>query len=310
MTDFLTSRRFALFMAIYTHKNLHRAAEHVGITQPALSASLRKLEAETGSKLFERSPTGLTATEAAHIMYRYGVSLREVGRLAHQEISMQHGTLTGRLRIGAGVAWTTTLLPPVLSKLRSHFPGLAIDLIADIGNRLARKLYEGELDVVVAGGALSDLETEDFTCTFLGSYPMIAVADPESDLASKHIVRPSDVAAASWACFYEDDSIVRSVSDWLALHGLAAPNFLMRTNSPASLTAYLRSTNLVCALIEPLAQRAISDGLVPLSLKEELWSLPLNVYTRSLVRRSPVIVTFCEELKIAQSSHRSSTARP
>lgn len=308
MTDFLTSRRFALFMAIYAHKNLHRAAEHVGITQPALSASLRKLEAEMGAELFDRTPTGLVPKEAAHIMHRYGVSLREVGRLAHQEIGEQHEGLTGRLRIGAGVAWTTTLLPPVLGALREHFPNLAIDLVADVGNRLARKLYDGELDVVVAGGALSDLEIADFTCTFLGSYPMIAVADPTSALATKPVLLPSDMAAASWACFYEDDSIVRSVSEWLALYGLPAPSFAMRTNSPTALTAYLRGTNLICALIGPLARKAVSEGLVELKLKEELWSLPLNVYSRKLTSGAPTIAMFCKELKASQSSQKLSPA--
>jgi DNA-binding transcriptional LysR family regulator len=292
MTDFLTSRRFAQFMAIYACQNLHRAAEQVGITQPALTASLRKLEAEIGSRLFERTPTGLVATEAAHVLHRYGVGLREGGRSAREEILGIEEGVTGRLRIGAGVAWTTTLLPPVLRDLRSRYPGLSIDLIADVGDRLARKLLDGEVDVVVAGGALAPLAEPDFACTFLAVHPMVAVADPDAALAKKRAVSPEDLSEADWVCFYEDESILRSITEWLALHGLPPPRFTMRTNSPTALTAYVRETDFVAALIAPLARKAVSDGLVELDLATPLWSLPLNIYNRKIALNTPAVAAF------------------
>ncbi len=292
MSDLMLSRRLVQFLTIYEAANLHRASERLGLTQPALTASLRKLEDEVGARLFARTVSGMAPTPAAVILYRYGIALRQGGRLALDEIRGLEDGVTGRLRIGAGVAWTTTILPPTVEALHARFPKLSIDLISDVGDRLAAKLVAGELDVIMAGGAIPSLAAPDFVCTFLTNHPMVPVADAGSALAARRVVTPADLAAVPWVGFYEDDNMVAAATAWMAARGLPPPRFSMRTNSPTALGAFLRGTDLVSVLIAPLARAQRASGLVELPLQEPLWSLPLNIYHSAIAADAPPIAAF------------------
>jgi DNA-binding transcriptional LysR family regulator len=292
MSDLMLNRRLVQFLTIYEMANLHRASERLGLTQPALTASLRKLEEEVGARLFARTVSGMAPTGAADILYRYGIALRQGGRLALDEIRGLEDGVTGRLRIGAGVAWTTSILPPTVEALHARFPKLSIDLISDVGDRLAAKLIAGELDVIVAGGAVPALAAPDFVCTFLTNHQMVPVADAGSALAQRRVVEPADLGAVPWVGFFEDDNIVAAATAWMSARGLPPPRFAMRTNSPTALAAFLRGTDLVSVLIAPLARSQRASGIVELPLREPLWSLPLNIYHSAIAADAPPIAAF------------------
>ncbi|AXI52545.1 hypothetical protein C1J04_16375 (plasmid) [Sulfitobacter sp. SK025] len=245
------SRRTMQFLAIFETGNVHRAAEQLGISQPALSMSLKQFEDELGVPLFRRLPRGVVPTEAGEILYRYAASARHSARLATEEIAALASGTVSKLRLGAGVAWTTTVLPSVLSDLHTRYPGMLIDVVTGVGDQLAALFLAGEIDVLLAAGSMSELDAPDIKREFVVNLAMRAVADPDNELARRDRVDPADLVTVEWAGFYEDEGFLHLVQHYMAERGLGAPKIALRTNSAAALTSLVKRTNVSVAWTAP-----------------------------------------------------------
>lgn len=292
MDTLFLNRRIEQFLAIYETQNIHRASDVLGITQPALTASLKNLEAEIGQQLFDRSVKGMAPTPAADALYRFGTTLRQGGRLALGEMRMQGSDSGGALRIGAGVAWATTMLPDLLREMHTRFPSLSFDLISGVGDQLAARLLDGELDIVIAAGSIARLLSTDFQQHHVVNMPMKVVADPQSPLGRKGRITAADMVSTNWVGFYEDELIVQQSRHYMALRGLQPPHFVMRSNSPATLIAFMKGTDFISVLIGPLIAPALRAGLVELELDEPLWELPVHLYHRPIAEHYSPLTTF------------------
>jgi DNA-binding transcriptional LysR family regulator len=294
MDRLFLDRRLERFLVIYEQQSLRAAADVLGMTQPALTISLKTLEDELGFPLFDRTSKGMEPTLAAETIYRYGAALRQGGRLAMGEVRRLNGQPGGSLRIGAGVAWTTTMLPGVLRELHRRFPDLSIDLVSGVGDQLATRLINGELDVVLAAGSMDRLASPEFLQGHLTNTEMKVVADPDSRLGRQREIETAELVSVPWVGFYEDENIVQQSRHFLALRNLPPARFVMRSNSPAALYAFLRGTEFISVLVGPLVAAARNAGLVELSLAEPLWRLPVSLYRRTTASDSRMLTVFSE----------------
>jgi len=69
-------RKLLYFAAIIEHGSLAKAAKTLGISQPALTKSMNRLESELGIRLLERSPTGITPTTSGELIYAHAKLIR------------------------------------------------------------------------------------------------------------------------------------------------------------------------------------------------------------------------------------------
>lgn len=288
----LLNRRVLHFLTVYELGNVNRAAEKIGISQPALSMSLRHLEDDLGTPLFQRLTRGLIPTEAGEVLYRYAGAMRQSARLAAEEIATLESGSHSRLRLGAGVAWTTTVLPSVLIDLQAHFKDMSIDMVTGVGDQLAGLFLAGKIDVFLAAGSMPRLDVPEVEKEFIANLPMLAVADRENPLSKLKAVTPLDLVAMPWAGFYEDEGFFQLAQHYMALRGLPAPKIAIRTNSAAALTTFIRESELVSVLISPLARSACDAGLTELHLAEPLWDMPVNIYYRDVVADLSAIQLF------------------
>ena len=112
------------FRAIAGAGHMTRAARALGVSQPALSAMLRKLEAELGADLLHRTGRGVELTEAGKVFLRHAdeaIRRADAGTLAVKQLL---GLESGSIRAGAGATVAAYLLPPVVSAMRRKHPGL------------------------------------------------------------------------------------------------------------------------------------------------------------------------------------------
>lgn len=298
---YLLSRRTLQFLAVFDAGSIFGAAERLNISQPALSMSIRQLEEEIGTPLFHRRARGVEPTEAGQALYRYALSIRQSARLAHEEVVMMASATPAKLRLGAGVAWTTTVLPPVLVDLQTRYPGISIDLLTGVGDQLADLFMQGEIDVFVAAGSMPQLEAPDIVREFVGKLPMVAVADPRYPLLKKSAVTPAELGRSDWAGFYEDEGFLHHAQHYMALRGLRPPRITMRTNSVAALTTLVKNSNLVTILTAPHAKSESMSSLRVIPLSEPLWEIPVNIYFRRTGADPGAIRVFRESFKAAFS---------
>jgi DNA-binding transcriptional LysR family regulator len=138
------------------------------VTQPALTASIKRLEAQLGARLVDRGPGGATLTASGEALLpraRAALAAVEEGRRAVAEVA---GLAVGTVRLGAGATVCTYYLPPTLARFRAKHPGVSIHLKEGPPDELLDALEAGDLDMAVLarirspapgrrGGASSDL---------------------------------------------------------------------------------------------------------------------------------------------------------
>lgn len=298
-TDALLNSKLRKFLAIYEQASIHKAAEDLRISQPALTVALKQLEESFGEVLFTRSVHGMAPTLAGDLLYRYACSIRQTARLAIESFAEARAGVTKRLRVGAGVAWTTTVLPAILTELRAKYPGLSVDLVAGVGDQLAALYSKGEIDLFFSASPAVQTDLADVTRQHLTNLPMIAVADCRNPIAQKPRVSAADLVSVEWAGFYEDESFIHLSNHYMSVRGLPAPNIIMRTNSVAALTAFVHGSDTVSLVISPLANAAAASGLVPLPLEEPLWDVPVYLFVREFVYDVPMISDFIKLIKLS-----------
>src|SRR5258706_11907776 len=114
--------------ALAATRHFGRAAAACFVSQPTLSAQLRKLEAYLGLQLIERQPRHLTLTEAGTAIAARAQQIiatsDEIVRLAH---TLRH-PLAGRLRVGPLPTLGPDPLPPLMVQIRQSLPRLNLML--------------------------------------------------------------------------------------------------------------------------------------------------------------------------------------
>lgn len=137
---------------VVEHGTFTAAAHHAHLTQPALSASIQRLEGWLGARLLDRGRHGATLTAAGVALLpraRAAVAAVEDGRRAIQEVL---GLAVGEVRLGAGHTACACLLPPVLAAFRRAYPGIRLSLREGFTADLERAVDAGVLDLAILTG--------------------------------------------------------------------------------------------------------------------------------------------------------------
>lgn len=143
----MDTRQLRHFITLAETLNFHRAAERLHMTQPPLSASIRRLEEQVGVALFTRNrrgteltPAGSAALESARRAVFHG----EQFALAAQAASRGEA---GVLRVGFVGSATYALMPRVLPRFRQRYPGVQLQLGESTTARIVEMVESGDVDV-------------------------------------------------------------------------------------------------------------------------------------------------------------------
>jgi DNA-binding transcriptional LysR family regulator len=155
----LEIRAMRHLLALGDRRHFARAARELSITQPALSRSIQAIEAKTGTKLFDRSRTGVTPTEAGQLLLDLVRPIVNEADEADRQLRQMVDAQSGRIRIGAGPYAADISLGWAAGLLSRQRPGIRIDLTVDDWRGVARSLLNSDVDVAVA--EISEVENDD-----------------------------------------------------------------------------------------------------------------------------------------------------
>lgn len=133
---------------VYRERSFSKAAQKLYISQPSLSAMVKRAERRVGGPIFDRStsPVGLTAIGREYI--RAAERMMEIEDGFRQYVSDAGQCLTGSLAIGGTTLFTSYILPPLISAFSSRYPAVEIRLHETHTVVLQKELAQGELDLI------------------------------------------------------------------------------------------------------------------------------------------------------------------
>ncbi|MEV8320644.1 LysR family transcriptional regulator [Streptomyces sp. NPDC059900] len=151
----LAPHELRILVAVDRERGFSAAAKALGLTQSAVSHSIRGTERKVGAVLFERgrkgaTPTAAGATAAAHA--RRVLRLLDTLAAEARGAGQGTGTVAGVLRIAAFRSVALYLLPPVLERLTARHPGIEpeVRVVRELGAGTAGEVAEGRADVGIA----------------------------------------------------------------------------------------------------------------------------------------------------------------
>lgn len=170
-----------VFVHVAEENSFSRAAEKLGISQPAASKSVRELESQLDAVLLERRGRFFEPTEAGQVLLEYGRSLFALAREADEALRAFNGLGRGRLRIGASTTIATYWLPPFLRRFHERHPGVTLQVVAANTRQIAARLLDCQVDVALVEGRIDDARVE---VRLWRTEEMIVISPREAPLAA------------------------------------------------------------------------------------------------------------------------------
>jgi DNA-binding transcriptional LysR family regulator len=146
----LDLRQLRYVLALDRHRNFARAADDIGISQPALSRSIQVLEQAVGAKLFDRDRAGLEPTAVGARLIELARPLVTQARVAERELEQLLGLAGGLVRIGAGPYASEISVGKAVGRLAARHPAIRADVQVADWPELYRMVLADELDIAVA----------------------------------------------------------------------------------------------------------------------------------------------------------------
>ena len=139
-------RQLVYAEAVARHRHFTRAAEELHVAQSALSHQIRRLEAELGAELFERSSRSVTVTEVGEAVAARARSV--IGEIdgVRQEVDELRGLVRGKVSVGAMLPAGELDIPALLVGFSEAFPGIEVDLYEGTAGDMHRHLGAGTVD--------------------------------------------------------------------------------------------------------------------------------------------------------------------
>lgn len=303
-------RQIHQFIALAEIKHFRKAADHIGLTQSALTQAISKLETDLDLQLFIRGNTGSTLTEHGQRLYDHAKVITGQIEAAENELKVRAQQLEAEIRIGVVQSLGDEILIKAISPFKAQYPAYNVKIIKEWSADLALLLEEGEIDFAFLSDHFLPSEIPEIKRDLLFKSNVQVVVSERHDLYKRKSLTLADLMDKQWVAVSTNPRWPEFLARVFTSADLMPPHQVVRTNSmtlATSLIALGEAVGIVSPTLYDSSQHtnAIKYFDVPELRRERSFSLcrrarmvvrPINQYFIEEFRR-----TILRELKITQS---------
>jgi len=168
-----------------------RAADRLGIAQPALSRQIQQLEAELQTQLFKRSPRAVALTDAGReFVEGIGPAIQQLEDAAAGAANFARAK-RGRIRVGSSANLSSDFIPELLHRLHQESPLVRIDVRGLSVAEQIRTLHAAEIDVGLATLPIND---PSLIVRRIFGEPLVLMVQSESEFSQRTSIRVRELA--------------------------------------------------------------------------------------------------------------------
>lgn len=297
-------------LAVYREGGFTRAAEKLFVSQPSLSATVKRIEERIGAPIFDRSnnPVGLTDVGREYVRCAMDIERREAD--FERYVSDRDGLMAGRVKIGGTSFFSSFVLPGMISDFNEQYSGIVFEITEDSTKKLLSKLSGGELDMVIDNALVTD---EDIICEpYITERLVLAVPkrlapeglsefalSAEDIKAERHLSYPAiDVGELSYAPFillHTENDTGKRAEELFRARGIE-PNIIFRLDQQVTAYNIALSGMGICFVSDTLVREMgqSSAELVYYNLPEEIAKRSIYFYRKKNHYRSLAAERFVE----------------
>ena len=302
-------KHLRIVVAISERSHIGKVADLMHLSQPAVSKSLAEIESLLGVRLFDRTTSGLVATQQGKVFVEFAREmLSRSGRLGEELAALQLG-FAGTVRVGAQIAGTAVLIPMAVKLLKERSPSTTVHLDDGLIEPLMEQLVEGQSDLVI--GRLDSIpDMTGVKIEPLYQDAVVIVAASGAPITRAAHLDWQELAQEPWILPPPGTSSRRRFDEASHRLGMPTPGDVVETSSFVAMLTLMRERNTLCLLPLRLAQYFEGAGLVTiLPVASFNIGIPIGIVTVEGRRLRPSVTLFIECLREAgEASERADAA--
>ncbi|HEY6087779.1 MAG TPA: LysR substrate-binding domain-containing protein [Burkholderiaceae bacterium] len=273
--------------------SLRSAARRLGLSQPALTKSIRELERELAATLLTRSNTGVVPTAQGKVLFESARAADRELSTAVDQIRQLGGAMVGDLSVAAVPLAVMMLIPETLRTFSREFPQIRLRIHEELYIEQLSRLRKGEVDVAI-GPLPAGIPAGELIIEPLMPISMVVVVGKGSPWARARSL--SELTEARWVFTgaTTDSGYARHL---FAQHGLPPPPAGALVNSTLSLLALICGGDFVGLMPQPIADHPLAANyMVSLPLREGPLVATLAAMSRPQNALTPAVRHFVAHL--------------
>lgn len=214
-------RTMRYILSIAEHGHMTRAAGALGVSQPALSAALAKLEEELGAALFHRTGRGVEPTDAGRVFLEHAANTLRAAEAGAAAVRELVGLETGSIRVGAGATAAGYLLPEAIRAVQREHPGLRFSIREAGSAAVAEGVISGELDLGIVTLPIEHPRGDDLMVVRRIPDELRLIVPEGHRLSGKRSFQWEDLRGEPVVAFEAGSAVRRRIDEAAAAHGVA-----------------------------------------------------------------------------------------
>jgi LysR family hydrogen peroxide-inducible transcriptional activator len=279
------------FVAVAEEGSFSHAAEREHVSQPSLSQQIQKLEAELNQPLFDRLPRTVTLTEAGRCLLEYARQILTGIADARRSVAALEHEVAGRLSVGAIPSIALYVLPRLIGSFQTAHPKVRFELFEDTTDKLAQRLEEGTLDVVLA--SMGD-HTPTLAHHSLGKEALLMLLPENHRLAKRKTIKWRDLASEKFLLLHEKHSLSVHVRQLLAANHLN-PEIALQGAQLVTIASMVAAGLGVTVIPQMMAETRFITGCVAVPFARPVPTRELILLRNPLRWESKAAAAFREE---------------
>lgn len=240
-------RQLELLRAVIRYETTVRAAQELGMSQPAVSNAIKHMESQLGFALFERVNNRLFATPEARMIYEESEHLFQVYDAFGERIKDLKDNRLGSIRLLASPPLGHSVIPAALRSFHARHPKVATHFDIRGYTTIVECIEAGsaEMGFIIGNGDDNGLQSEVFF-----SEPLVCVMPPDHPLVALKEIRPADIVGHSFISLQASTGmgrLTRSIFD--------------ECKVPFRFNVEVRYGNTACVLVQSGVGVALVDTL-------------------------------------------------
>jgi len=256
------------------------------------------------AELLERRPRGIVPTPAGHALYRYARLMLNEAERALAEVQAVHNGAKGELSVGIAAMFADHIIDEAVAAVCGSGRDVALTITQGFLEELVDALRDGRLDVIFSN--LSNMNVpDDVAVEPLLDIHVYVYAGADHPLMAQNNIEKTALLDQRWAVV--DQPHMRDFLDiYFAAEGLAAPDYVVRTNSLNLICSLIENSGFLGVLPEHVIERRTQSGRVG---KLDAPGCPIvrkaGLLTRKSMPTRPVVDLFVQELRAVCANHAS-----
>ena len=299
----LKLRDLQILSAVVQWGSMAKAAGHLGMSQPAVSEAIAKLEDAVRVRLLDRSARGIEPTIYAEALLKRGNVVFDELRQGIRDIEFLADPTAGEVRIGCSETLMAGFVPAIIDQLARRYPRIVVHAItAQTAVQEFRELRERSVDVML-GRLLKPVVDNDITTEIIGEDRRFVVAGEQSPWARRRKITLSELTNEPWILYPPDNLVGSYFAEVFHANGLELPRASVISFS-LDVRMHLLATGRFLTILGGfvLQYNAKRWSLRPLSIDLRVPPLPIAIFALKNRTLSPVAQLFIEHAKAVAKS--------